>query len=145
MEMERKRNTHNSWGSSNGPSIRGRVGLTLKLDELLGHSMTFEVILIKMKYLRIHNISIHIILYQNRFINECVRKNFLKLTQIMYSAVYKQFIAIIKYSITFSLPQCIIYKYNIICITTPRHRPIIVLARIKYQIGIKIFFFFFNF
>ena len=32
MESERKRNTHNSWGSINGPSIRGRVGLTLKLD-----------------------------------------------------------------------------------------------------------------
>ena len=68
MESERKRNTHNSWGSINRPSIRGRVGLMLKLDELLGPSMTFEVILIKMKYLRIHNISIHIIFYQNRFI-----------------------------------------------------------------------------
>ena len=66
MESERKRNTHNSWGSIKGPSIRGRVGLTLKLDELLGPSMTFEVILIKKKYLRIHNISIHIIFYQNR-------------------------------------------------------------------------------
>ena len=75
MESEKKRNTHNSWGSINGPSIRGRVGLTLKLDELLGPS---KVILIKMKYLRIHNISIPIIFYQNRFINECVRKNFLK-------------------------------------------------------------------
>ena len=31
-----------------------------------------------MKYLRIYNVSIHIIFfYQNRFINECVRKNFL--------------------------------------------------------------------
>ena len=80
MESERKRNTHNSWGSINGPSIRGRIGLPLKLDELLGPSMTFEVILIKIKYLRIHNISIHII-YQNRFINECVRKNFLKFSE----------------------------------------------------------------
>jgi hypothetical protein len=79
MESERKRNTHNSWGSINGPSIRGRVGLTLKLDELLGPSMTFGVILIKMKYLRIHNI--HIIFYQNQFINECVRKNFLKFSE----------------------------------------------------------------
>jgi hypothetical protein len=79
MESERKRNTHNSWGSINGPCFRGRVGLTLKLDKLLGPSMTFEVKLIKMKYLCIHNISIHIIFfYQNRFINECVRKNFLK-------------------------------------------------------------------
>ena len=25
-----------------------------------------------MKYLRIHNVSIHINIYQNRFINECV-------------------------------------------------------------------------
>ena len=48
MESERKRNTHYYWGSINGPSIRGRVNLTLKLDELLGPSMTFEVILIKM-------------------------------------------------------------------------------------------------
>ena len=40
--------------------------------------MTVEVILIKMKYLRIHNISIRIIsIHQNRFINECVRKKFL--------------------------------------------------------------------
>ena len=43
--------------------------------------MTFEVILIKMKYLRIHNISIHIIFCQNRFINECVRKNVIVLVQ----------------------------------------------------------------
>ena len=62
-------------------SERKRIGLTLKLDELLGPSMTFEVLLIKMKYLRIHNISIHIIFYQNRFINECVRKNFLKFSE----------------------------------------------------------------
>ena len=31
-----------------------------------------------MKYLRIHNIGIHINFYQNRFINESARKNFLK-------------------------------------------------------------------
>ena len=29
-------------------------------------------------FVRIHNISIHTIFYQNRFINECVRKNLLK-------------------------------------------------------------------
>ena len=74
--MESERTTHNSWGSINGPSIRGRVGLTLKLDELLGPSMTFEVILIKMKYISIHNIF-----YQNRFVNECVKKNFLKFSE----------------------------------------------------------------
>ena len=39
--------------------------------------MTVEVILIKMKYLRIHNISIRINFHQNRFINECVMKEFL--------------------------------------------------------------------
>ena len=39
---EWERNTHNSWGAS----IRGRVGLTLKLDEHLGPLMTFEVVLI---------------------------------------------------------------------------------------------------
>ena len=36
--------------------------------------LTFEVILIEMKYLWMHNITIHINSYQNRFINECVRK-----------------------------------------------------------------------
>ena len=34
-----------------------------------------------MKYLRIHNIGIHINFYQNRFINESVRKNFLKFSE----------------------------------------------------------------
>ena len=43
--MESERNTH-TWGSINGSSIRGRVGLMLKLDELLGPLMTFEVVLI---------------------------------------------------------------------------------------------------
>ena len=36
--------------------------------------MTVKVILHKMKYLRIHNVSIHIDFYQNQFINECFRK-----------------------------------------------------------------------
>ena len=40
--------------------------------------MTSEVILNPIKYLRIQNVSIHIIFYQNRFINKCFRKNFLK-------------------------------------------------------------------
>ena len=43
--------------------------------------MTFKVILIQIKYLRIYNISIHINFYQNRFINESVRKNFLKFSE----------------------------------------------------------------
>ena len=43
---EWEKEKYNSWGSINGLSIRRRVGLTLKLDELLGPSMTFEVILI---------------------------------------------------------------------------------------------------
>jgi hypothetical protein len=61
-----KREIHTIWEESiNGPSIRGRVGLLLKLDEFLGPSMTFEVILLKMKYLYIHNIGIHINFYQN--------------------------------------------------------------------------------
>ena len=46
MESERERSTQFGEGSINGLSNRGRVGLTLKLDELLGPSMTFEVILI---------------------------------------------------------------------------------------------------
>ena len=37
--------------------------------------MTVEVIINYMKYLRIHNVSIHLNFYKNRFINECVRKN----------------------------------------------------------------------
>ena len=68
--METERNKHNSWGSINGPSIRGSVGLTLKLDELLGPSITFEVILIKMKYLRIHNVSIHIFFFLSKSIHK---------------------------------------------------------------------------
>ena len=51
-------------GSINGPSNRGRDGLTFG----------FELILIKMKYLRLYNVSIHIDFYQNRFINECAKK-----------------------------------------------------------------------
>ena len=43
--------------------------------------MTFEIILILIKYLRIYNISIHINFYQNGFINECLRKNFLKFAE----------------------------------------------------------------
>ena len=82
MESERKRNTQNSWGSINGPFIRGRFGLMLNLDELLGPSMAFEVILMKMKYLRIHNVGIHINFYQNRFINESARKNFLNFSDV---------------------------------------------------------------
>ena len=38
-------------------------------EKLLCYSMTFEI-----KYLRIHIISIHMIFYQIRFINECARK-----------------------------------------------------------------------
>ena len=49
-----------------------------KTDDIFLPLMTFEVILIKIKYLRIHNVSIHINFYQNRFINEYVKKNFLK-------------------------------------------------------------------
>ena len=52
----------------------GMVGLTLKLDKLVWPTMTFEVLLISIKYLRIHNVSIHINFYQNQFINKCVRK-----------------------------------------------------------------------
>jgi hypothetical protein len=55
-------------------NVLGRVGLKLKLDDLLSPSKTFEVILISLKYLRIHNISIHIDFNQNRFINDCVRR-----------------------------------------------------------------------
>ena len=43
--------------------------------------MTVEVKLKKIKYLRIHKVTIHINFYQNRLINECVRKNFLKFSE----------------------------------------------------------------
>ena len=43
---EWEKSTQFGEGSIDGPSNRGRVGLTLKLDELLWPSMTFEVILI---------------------------------------------------------------------------------------------------
>ena len=49
-----------------------------KTVDILLSLMTFEVILLEIKYLRILNVSIHINFYQNRFINECIRKNFLK-------------------------------------------------------------------
>ena len=52
--MESERYTQFGEGRINGPSNRGRVGLTVKLDELLRPSMTFEVI---------HNIGIHINFY----------------------------------------------------------------------------------
>ena len=53
-EREGKRERDGEWEKStqfvevsiNGPSNKGRVGLTLKLYELLWPSMTFEVILI---------------------------------------------------------------------------------------------------
>ena len=79
--MESERYTQFGEGRINGPSNRGRVWLTVKFNELLWPSMTFEVILIEIKYLRIHNIGIHINFYQNRFINESVRKIFLKFSK----------------------------------------------------------------
>ena len=46
-EWKMKREIYTIWeGSINRPSIRGRVGLTIKLDELLWPSMTFKVILL---------------------------------------------------------------------------------------------------
>ena len=54
--------------------------------------MTFEVILIKIKYLLIHNNSFHINFYQNQFINECVMKNFLKIPerQMTFEVILKK-------------------------------------------------------
>ena len=66
MGIEREKPTQFGKGSINEQSNRGRLGLTPKLDELLGPSMTFEVIL--MKYFRIHNFGININFNQNRFI-----------------------------------------------------------------------------
>ena len=68
-KIERERSTQVGGGSIKGPSNRGRVRLMLKLDELLWPLMTFEVILIKMKYLRLYNVSIHII-----FLSKSVHK-----------------------------------------------------------------------
>ena len=69
--MESERNTHKLEREASTGHL---IGLTLKLDGLLWLSMTFEVILIEMKYLRINDIGIHINFYQNQFINERVRK-----------------------------------------------------------------------
>ena len=43
--------------------------------------MTFEVILYFMKNLRLYNVSIHRIFYQNRFINEYARKKKAKIPE----------------------------------------------------------------
>ena len=48
-KWERERYTQFWGGSIKGPFNRGRVGLTLKLNEHLWTSMTFEVIIFKMK------------------------------------------------------------------------------------------------
>ena len=46
-ELVREREIHTIWeGSINGPSNWGRFGLTLKFDDFLLPSMTFEVILL---------------------------------------------------------------------------------------------------
>ena len=59
--------------------VLGRIFLNSRKEtDPLGFSMTFEVILIEIKYLGIHNISVHINFHRNRIINESVRKNFLK-------------------------------------------------------------------
>ena len=80
-ESKRKREQDGEWEkdregytqfrgiSINGPSIRGRNGLMLKFDELLWPLRSYFL----MKYLHIHNISIHINFYQNLFLNECVK------------------------------------------------------------------------
>ena len=44
-------------------------------SDLMWPSMIFEVVLYRMQYLRIHNISIHrFFFYQKQFINKCARK-----------------------------------------------------------------------
>ena len=62
--------------------------------------MTVEVILHKMKYLRIHNVSTHIKFYHNRFINECVRKTFLKFVRIFLGDVEELTFLIIIFNIS---------------------------------------------
>ena len=42
LHGDRERYTQFGGGCINGPFTRGRVGLTLKLDELLWPSMTFD-------------------------------------------------------------------------------------------------------
>ena len=48
------------------------------LDDLLGPLMTFKALR------RLHNVSIQRNFYQNRFINECARKNFSLILVITY-------------------------------------------------------------
>ena len=74
-EWEKKREIHTIWeGSINGPSIRGKVGLTENLMIFCDLQWPLRSYFFKWNI----NIGIHIIFYQNRFINESVRKNFLK-------------------------------------------------------------------
>ena len=104
-------------------------------SDLLWPSMTFEVILIIMEYLCIHNISIHIHFYQNRLINERVRNNFLKfqdrqmtfcdiqwpLRSYLLNLIYKSTLILFNntcsysvYCLVFTLSNIYIYKYKII-------------------------------
>ena len=50
--------------------------------------LTLEVILYKMKNLRLYNVSIPINFYQNRLINECARNNLAKITESQKPVVF---------------------------------------------------------
>ena len=76
-----------------------------------------------MKYLRIHNVSIHIIsFYQNGFINECVRKTFLKFPQrqterrkvgaILWDVEELRFLKNEEILLTLHYPNVLQKKYN---------------------------------
>ena len=56
--------------------VHKNVSQGLKSDLL-----SFEIILIKMKYLRIYNVSVHRNFYQNQLINKCARKKIAKIPE----------------------------------------------------------------
>ena len=57
-----------------------RFQTKLRKTAFLYKHLTFQVILHHAKKSRLHNVGIRINFHQNRFIDECAMKNFLKIT-----------------------------------------------------------------
>ena len=55
-----------------------KAGITKKQGQKVKVKIKIKVTFCDLQYWRIHNVSICINFHQNQFINECVRKNFLK-------------------------------------------------------------------
>ena len=52
--------------------------------DIMKPSMTIEVILFKVKYMYLHNISIHMHFYPNQLINKCARKKLAKIMEVRF-------------------------------------------------------------